>query len=102
MNQYSKAITLATQFTPFLQFAALSKGLLFSEEDCWDFFAENMAPFTSSKTSVTELAVNDSSASSEKMVQTFLGLLADYMQTIKTTKKYLVSLPLNTVSLHIH
>lgn len=75
-----------------LQFATLSKGILFSEEDCWDFFAENMAPFTSSKTSITELVVSDPTVSDEKMVQTFLRDLADHMHAVKTTKKYVVSL----------
>ena len=71
---------------------ALSGGLQFSEEDCWDFFAENMAPFTTSSTSVPEMVLFESSVSSEKMVQAFLRDLAGYMQTVKTTKKYLVSL----------
>lgn len=71
------------------QLADLVGGLLFSAEECWDFFAENMAPFTtSSSTSVTEVV---SSNSDEKLVQSFMKDLANYMQSIKATQKYLVS-----------
>ena len=70
------------------QFAELCGGLLFSAEECWDFFAENMAPFTTSSTSVMEV---ESSNSDEKLVQSFMRDLANYMQSIKATQKYLVS-----------
>ena len=47
-----------------------------------------MAPFTTSSTSVTEV---ESSNSDEKLVQSFMRDLANYMQSIKATQKYLVS-----------
>ena len=47
-----------------------------------------MAPFTTSSSSVAEVA---STNSDEKLVQSFMRDLANYMQSIKATQKYLVS-----------
>ena len=49
------------------------------------FFSESIAPFTTSSTSVTEVA---SSNSDEKLVQSFMRDLINYMQSIKATQKY--------------
>ena len=58
---------------------------MFEEKDCWNFLADNMAPFTSGASAVVEQS--DSSQSdfdSTGLVQSFIKLLARSIQTLDT------------------
>jgi hypothetical protein len=59
---------------------------LFTEEDCWSFFADNMAPFTSSGASVVPSLEDHTSQdpNGTGLVQSFVEMLARAIQDLDT------------------
>lgn len=64
---------------------------LFTEEDCWSFFADNMAPFTASGASVVPSLADQAGSTSQDpngtdLVQSFVEMLARAIQDLDTYK----------------
>ena len=62
---------------------------LLTEEDCWSFFADNMAPFTSSGASVVPSLTDQAGSTSQDpngtdLVQSFAEMLARAIQDLDT------------------
>ena len=62
-----------------MQFSKFSGGL-FDEEDCWDFLADNMSTFTSSRTT----DVTTSPSFSREAIQNFLHDLGNELESLET------------------
>lgn len=62
---------------------------LFTEEDCWSFFADNMAPFTASGASVVPSLADQAGSTSQDLngtdlVQSFVEMLSRAIQDLDT------------------
>ena len=61
---------------------------LFTEEDCWNFFSENMAPATSTKCDEGK-DTGPYTEDSGSLIQSFIGALAGKVQDMDTNRVYM-------------